>query len=166
MGICGADGNAIQAQLRDPQKGFGFAGDVEFINVPLFKSLLSQNITLVIAPITHNKKGQLLNTNADTIARELAKGLSAEFDVHLIFSFEKSGVLNDARDEKTVIPAIDEAMYVELKKNKIIADGMVPKLDNAFAALKNGVSSVTIGNADHLMDLITGRSGTSIQLTL
>jgi acetylglutamate kinase len=104
IGLCGADGNAIQAHKRNhPNLDYGFVGDIDIINVPLFKNLLSQDISIVMAPITHDKNGQLLNTNADTIAQEIAKGLAAHYDVSLINSFEKAGVLLDANDNETVI---------------------------------------------------------------
>src|ERR1044071_567581 len=102
IGLSGADGNVIEAHKRNhPTIDYGFAGDVDAINVQLLKSLLNQSIAVVVAPITHDKKGQLLNTNADTIAQELAKGLSKAFNVHLIYSFEKSGVLLNAEDDST-----------------------------------------------------------------
>ncbi len=105
IGLCGADGDAILAHKRNhPVIDYGFVGDIDAINAPLLKNLLDQNIAIVFAPITHDQQGQLLNTNADTIAQELAKGMSHEYDVSLIYSFEKSGVLLDVDDESTVIP--------------------------------------------------------------
>ncbi|MDQ6610632.1 MAG: acetylglutamate kinase, partial [Bacteroidota bacterium] len=114
------------------------------------------------APITHDGKGQLLNTNADTIAQEIAKALSKFFEVHLIYSFEKSGVLLNAEDEHSVIADLNREKYNDLKEKGLVFAGMIPKLDNAFAALQSGVKKVVIGKADHLYDLITGKSGTSI----
>lgn len=163
IGLSGADGNVIEAHKRNhPTIDYGFAGDVDAINVSLLKSLLDQSIALVVAPITHDKKGQLLNTNADTIAQELAKGLSKAFNVHLIYSFEKSGVLLNADDDSTTIPSINPDYYQQLKKEQKIFAGMIPKLDNAFAALNSGVKKVIIGKAEQLSQLITGKSGTSI----
>lgn len=163
MGITGADGNLVQAHKRNhPTLDFGFVGDVDAVNGPLLKTLLDQNITLVVAPITHDRQGQLLNTNADTIAQELARALGKSFDVQLIYSFEKSGVLLNAEDDSTVIPSINPAYYEQLKTEKKIFAGMIPKLDNAFAALKEGVRKVIIGKAEELQELIAGRSGTSI----
>ena len=105
MGLCGADGDAILAHKRKhPVMDYGFVGDVDAINTPLLKNLLDQNIALVFAPITHDQQGQLLNTNADTIAQELAKGLSSDYEVNLIYSFEKSGVLLDADDDTQLFP--------------------------------------------------------------
>lgn len=163
MGICGADGDIILAHKRKhPVLDFGFVGDVDFVNTLLIKKLLEQKLTLVIAPITHDQRGQLLNTNADTIAQELAKALSIEFDVHLIYSFEKTGVLLNAEDDNTVIPTINRSDYNKLKKEEKIFAGMIPKLDNAFTALSHGVKKVMIGKAENLSKLIAGTSGTNI----
>lgn len=163
IGLCGADGNAIQAHKRNhPNMDYGFVGDIDIINVPLFKNLLSQDISIVMAPITHDKNGQLLNTNADTIAQEIAKGLAAHYDVSLIYSFEKAGVLLDANDNETVIRFLTPGYYSELKDKNLVFAGMLPKLDNAFAALDSGVTKVIIGQADQLEQLIAGNQGTTI----
>ena len=163
IGLCGADGNAIQAHKRNhPNVDYGFVGDIDIINVPLFKNLLSQDISIVMAPITHDKNGQLLNTNADTIAQEIAKGLAAQYDVSLIYSFEKAGVLLDANDNETVIRFLTPGYYSELKDKNLVFAGMLPKLDNAFAALDSGVTKVIIGQADQLEQLIAGNQGTTI----
>jgi acetylglutamate kinase len=163
MGLCGADGDAILAHKRQhPILDYGFVGDVDAINTRLLTSLLDQHIALVFAPITHDQQGLLLNTNADTIAQELAKGLSHDFDVSLIYSFDKSGVLLDAQDDSTVIPQITPSYYQQLKAKEKIFAGMIPKLDNAFTALNSGVKKVVIGKAENLEELVTGRSGTTI----
>ena len=163
MGITGTDGNAMLAHKRKHATlDYGFVGDVDAVNTSLLKTLLDQHITIVMAPITHDSKGQLLNTNADTIAQELANSLSRAFDVQLVYSFEKSGVLLDANDDKTVIPSINPSYYEQLKSEQKIFAGMIPKLDNAFAALKQGVRKVIIGKAEELQQLIAGQSGTSI----
>jgi acetylglutamate kinase len=163
MGLTGADGNAILSHKRvHPSIDYGFVGDVDTVNTSLLTSLLMLEKVLVFAPITHDGKGQLLNTNADTIAQELARGLSAGFDVSLIYSFEKSGVLMDAEDEGSVIKRINAADYADLKEKKVIFAGMIPKLDNAFAALRSGVKKVIIGRAEELQFLLTGESGTTI----
>ncbi len=163
IGLSGADGNAIQAHKRvHPTLDYGFVGDVDSINVPLLKTLLNQELAIVLAPITHDKQGLLLNTNADTIAQETAKGLSQHYDVQLIYSFEKSGVLLDANDDSTVINAITPAYYQQLKNEQKIFAGMIPKLDNAFAALNSGVKKVIIGKAEQLQQLIAGTAGTTI----
>ncbi len=163
IGLCGADGDTILAHKRQhPVLDYGFVGDVDAMNSDLLSSLLEKNIAIVFAPITHDQQGQLLNTNADTIAQEIAKGMSDLYDVQLIYSFEKSGVLLDADDDTTVIPEITSSYYQQLKlKNKIFA-GMIPKLDNAFTALKSGVRKVIIGKAENLKELIIGSSGTTI----
>lgn len=163
IGLCGADGDAILAHKRQhPVMDYGFVGDVDAINSVLIKTLLEQNIAVVFAPITHDQQGQLLNTNADTIAQELAKGMSKLYDVELIYSFEKSGVLLNAEDDSTVIPQIDSVYYQQLKSKQKIFAGMIPKLDNAFAALNSGVNKVIIGKAEQLEQLIAGTAGTSI----
>ena len=163
MGLCGADGTVIKAHQRiHPTINYGFVGDVDAVNSTLLKSLLDQNMAIVIAPITVDVNGQLLNTNADTIAQETAKALSSMYHVELIYSFEKSGVLLDVDDEASVIATIDPSTYKTLKEEKKIFEGMIPKLDNAFAALQNGVKKVVIGKAEELDQLISGNSGTSI----
>ena len=163
FGLSGADGNSIQAHKRvHATIDYGFAGDVDAINSSLLQTLLQQNISLVVAPITHNKQGQLLNTNADTIAQEIAKGLSQQFDVNLVYSFEKAGVLLDANDDSSVIPEINPVSYKKLKEKNLVFAGMIPKLDNAFAALNSGVKKVIIGKAENLHQLLNGTRGTII----
>jgi acetylglutamate kinase len=163
IGLCGADGDAILAHKRKhPVMDYGFVGDVDAINTILLKTLLKLNIAIVFAPITHDQQGQLLNTNADTIAQELAKGMSADYNVSLFFCFEKSGVLLDANDDTTVIPEITPGYYQQLKAREKIFAGMLPKLDNAFVALNNGVKKVVIGKGENLEQLLTGSSGTTI----
>jgi acetylglutamate kinase len=163
FGLSGADANSIQSHKRThPDIDYGYVGDVDRVNTALLKILLEQGISIVFAPITHNMEGQLLNTNADTIAQEIAKALSPEFNVTLVYSFEKSGVLMDAGDEQSVINNINPASYKELKEKQVIFAGMIPKLDNAFAALNSGVSKVIIGNAENIQQLFAGQSGTTI----
>lgn len=163
IGLCGADGNLIQSHKRQhPTIDYGFVGDIDSVNTTLLKNLLEQTINVVIAPITHNKEGLLLNTNADTIAQEIAQSMSEFYEVDLIYSFEKSGVLMNAEDDSTVISSLTQSSYKNLKEQKIIHSGMIPKLDNAFAALNKGVNRVIIGKAEQLEDLISGKAGTSI----
>lgn len=163
MGLTGADGQSIQAHKRvHAQTDYGFVGDVDNINTGLLTTLLQQGISLVMAPITHDGKGQLLNTNADTIAQELARHLSGSFETELVYSFEKEGVLLDAADEASVIPSINRERYRELREQNLVFAGMIPKLDNAFAALDSGVDKVIIGKAEKLNELIAGTAGTSI----
>ena len=163
IGISGADGNAIVAHKRKHATiDFGFVGDVDSVNTSFLQSLIENNICPIVAPITHDGKGQLLNTNADTIAQEIAKALSKIYHVTLIYSFEKAGVLLDTEKEDSVIPVLTPSKYEELKSTGKIFAGMIPKLDNAFAALKQGVKKVIIGKAENLEILISGKSGTSI----
>jgi len=163
IGLCGADGDLILAHKRKhPVIDYGFVGDVDAINVALLGSLLKRNLSVVVASITHDQQGQLLNTNADTIAQEIAKAISTEFDVNLIYSFEKTGVLLDANDETTVIPTLNPALYQQLKVKEKIFAGMIPKLDNAFTALNSGVKKVIIGKAEELKELVNGQTGTNI----
>jgi len=163
IGLTGADGNAILARKRvHPTMDYGFVGDVDSIDSSLLRNLLQQGLTPVLSPITHDRKGQLLNTNADTIAQETAKALSAFYDVELIYSFEKNGVLLDVNNEQSVIKKINASYYSELKTEGKIYAGMIPKLDNAFTALNNGVKKVIIGRAEEIHELIRGEKGTSI----
>ncbi len=121
-------------------------------------TLLKNGYAPVIAPITSNSKGQLLNTNADTIASSLATALAHSYKVKLIYCFEKQGVLNNEK----VIPHINKKTYITLKEQQIVKDGMIPKLDNAFDAIENGVKRVVIGHADKLKQIIQSHAGTSI----
>ena len=162
-GICGADGNSILAHKRIcTGLDYGFAGDIDAVNADWLRTLLHQGLAIVMAPITHDGKNQLLNTNADTIAQEIAKAMSKSFQVQLIYSFEKKGVLSDMEDENSVIHSITPDYYQELKESKTIFAGMIPKLDNAFAAIRQGVKKVVIGKGEDLENLLTGKSGTTI----
>ena len=165
IGLTGADGNLIKAHQRiNAGIDFGFVGDIDTINTDLLIELLSKNRRLVIAPITHDGKGQLLNTNADTIAQSIATALSGTYQVHLIYGFEKEGVLKEIQEPSSIILRMDRPLYDSLKAQKIIVDGMIPKLDNAFKALEHGVQSVIIGKAEKMNELINGTAGTTIQL--
>jgi len=163
VGICGADGNSIKAHKRiHPNIDYGFVGDIDNINESFFSNLLENNTTIVIAPITHDGNGQLLNTNADTIAQEVAKALSKSYAVQLVYSFEKNGVLLDINNEDSVIKEMNSSSYKKLKEQQAIFAGMIPKLDNAFTALQSGVNKVIIGKAEELKNLIEGYAGTTI----
>jgi acetylglutamate kinase len=163
MGVTGADGNSILSHKRVKAGiDYGFAGDIDHVNAAWFIQLLLNEQTLVVAPITHDGKNQLLNTNADTIAQEIAKSLSGFFEVVLIYSFEKSGVLKDVENENSVIEKLHLGYYKELKETEKIFAGMIPKLDNAFKAIDAGVHKVIIGKGQELDQLITGNSGTTI----
>ncbi len=163
IGLCGADGNMITAHKRKKGKiDYGFAGDVEALNTKFIRGLLKKDLVPILAPLTHDGKGNLLNTNADTIAQETARAMSAHYQVTLIYSFEKSGVLLDLADEASVISTMNKKKYSKLKDEGKISAGMVPKLDNAFAALESGVKKVIIGNAEGLKKLISGKAGTTL----
>lgn len=146
LGLSGADGNAIQAVKR-PVKSidYGFVGDVVGVNNALFQMLLKGGYTPVCCAITHDQKGQLLNTNADTIAATLAQSLSQSFEVSLWYCFEKQGVLENIDDDGSVIETITPQKYKNLKTAQVIHSGMIPKIDNCFDALANGVNEVKIG---------------------
>ncbi len=153
MGLSGADGNSIRAHKRVVKDlDYGFAGDVDAVSSGMIESLLRSGLSPVFCAITHDKKGQLLNTNADTIASELAKGLSDEFDVELLYCFEKDGVLEDVENEDSVVEHIDARKYEQMKESGQIAEGMLPKMKNCFEALEKGVSRVVIGSAKLLKD--------------
>ena len=148
LGLTGADGNSVVAKKRSSKPiDFGFVGDVISVNSALFNLLLNQKITPVCCAVTHDKNGQLLNTNADTIAAEIASSMSVYFEVTLSYCFEKKGVLKKLMDEDSVIPLINLKQYEYLKKERIINEGMLPKIKNCFDALRKGVSMVRIGNS-------------------
>lgn len=165
IGVTGADANLIPAQKRPVKEvDFGFVGDVQSAQIPgaTWQQLLEMGTVPVVAPLTHDGKGNMLNTNADTMAQETAKALAAFYKVTLIYSFERAGVLLDANDDNTVIPKIDPVTYDKLRAEQKIFAGMIPKLDNAFAALNSGVDRVIIGNAACLPQLLSGDAGTTI----
>jgi acetylglutamate kinase len=150
LGLSGADGNVIQGNKR-PIKDidYGFVGDLTAasVNKNLLQQLLGAGLTPVLCPIIHDGQGQLLNTNADTIASAVAVALAEFYAVTLHYCFEKNGVLRGVADDQSVIQEINLESYAELKQQGIIADGMLPKLENAFAALHQGVNRVIIGHA-------------------
>jgi len=165
IGITGVDGNLIPATKRPVKEiDYGFVGDVlsSQIATDSWELLLNNGMVPVVAPLTHDGQGQILNTNADTMAQEIAKALSSVYEVSLVYSFEKAGVLLDANDDSTVINKLNPKYYDQLKEEQKIFAGMIPKLDNAFAALNSGVKKVIIGNAEQLTELIAGTSGTTI----
>jgi len=149
MGFTGADGNLILSEKRqNAAVDFGFVGDVVSVADELLKTLLLQNIVPVFCAITHDGHGQLLNTNADTIAAELAVACSAHFDVKLLYCFEKKGVLTDVENEDSVIKNLTFETYRELRTQGAVHSGMLPKLENCFNALNRGVSAIGIGSPD------------------
>jgi len=165
IGLTGADGGVIPAHRRLVRDiDYGFVGDVNSasINTRLIKILIHNGFVPVLAPLTYDGAGGLLNTNADTIAQEIAKAMSALMPVQLIYCFEKKGVLIDAADDNSVINSISRADFMELREKEIISGGMIPKLENAFAAIEMGVSKVILGHADELPALLTGNAGTWI----
>ena len=145
MGLTGADMNVIRSVKR-PVKDvdYGFVGDVEKVNAELLGNLIRQGVVPVMAPLTHDGQGSMLNTNADTIAGETAKALAQLFDVTLVFCFEKKGVLSDENDDDSVIPLITPELFKEYVDKGIIQGGMIPKLENSFSAIDAGVSQVVI----------------------
>ena len=145
MGLTGADMNVIRSVKR-PVKDvdYGFVGDVEKVNAELLGNLIRQGVVPVMAPLTHDGQGSMLNTNADTIAGETAKALAQLFDVTLVFCFEKKGVLSDENDDDSVIPVITPELFKEYVEKGIIQGGMIPKLENSFSAIDAGVSQVVI----------------------
>jgi acetylglutamate kinase len=165
MGLCGADANIIPATKRHPYPfDYGFVGDVNVRDIPVSRlsQFILQEICMVIAPITHDGNGQLLNTNADTIAASLAVALSETYRVNLLYCFEKNGVLSDAGNEQSVISKLDKAYYIILKEQEKIHSGMIPKLDNAFHALEQGVSGVHILHALQIGQLFKHGAGTKL----
>ncbi len=165
LGVCGADADLILADKRPVKEvDYGFVGDVNLVNGNVLFGWLSQGISPVISPVSHDGHGQLLNTNADTIASVVAVALSAYDSVSLIYCFDKMGVLLDVDDDSSVIPALNEDRIEKLKNEGLIHSGMLPKLENAIQTVKNGVESVVIGHADALPDIIQGKSGTKISL--
>ncbi|WP_106529577.1 acetylglutamate kinase [Chitinophaga niastensis] len=166
IGLTGADANIIPA-IQRPVKDidYGFVGDIrtQTLQTAPLKALLEAGITPVFAPLTHDGKGQILNTNADTIASTLAIALSAHYNIRLIYCFEKKGVLRDPADDNSVINLINEEIYQQLLEAKILTDGILPKLQNAFGAINNGVKEVLIGHADDVLSNTTDKvAGTLI----
>ncbi len=153
VGFSGADGNTIVSNKRpvDPID-FGYVGDVKLVNTETVDILLKGNVTPVFCAITHDENGQLLNTNADTIASELAIGFSKLYKTQLYYCFEKNGVLLDIENDDSVVENIDSEIYKALKEDGVIADGMLPKLDNCFHAISHNVEKVCIGKPEMLFD--------------
>lgn len=153
IGFTGADGNTIISEKR-PIKDidFGFVGDIKKVNTSVLELLLSNNITPVFSAISHNENGLLLNTNADTIASEIAIGFSEIYNTEIYYCFEKNGVLERVDDDTSVIENITSKTYKALKEKEIITDGMLPKLNNCFHAIDNKVSKVCIGKPTMLFN--------------
>ncbi|MEX0363194.1 MAG: acetylglutamate kinase [Allomuricauda sp.] len=163
IGMSGADANAIQAHKRPVKEiDFGWVGDVDGVNSNGIFKLLQAGYTPIFCALTHDGKGQLFNTNADTIAAELAIGMSGLFETTLFYCFEKQGVLRSIEDEDSVIQHINSKIYATLLEEGIIADGMLPKMHNCFHALQNEVKQVCIGN--HTMLDATNSNFTTLTL--
>ncbi|MCL9809938.1 acetylglutamate kinase [Flavobacterium luminosum] len=163
IGLSGVDGNIIQSVKRNhPTIDYGWVGDVESINAGFLQNLIDNNIVPVISPITHDGKGNLLNTNADTIATEVAMALSEINEVHLRFCFEKLGVLLNPEDDSSWLRMLDKEQYESLKTQGIISKGMLPKLENAFRASESEISKVEICHADYANEQGEAFIGTQI----
>ncbi len=167
IGITGADANLLPAKKRPVKEiDYGWVGDVNAaeVNSKTWQLVLENGLTPVVAPLTHDNNGHILNTNADTIASILAVNLSSCYDVNLVFCFEKNGVLENVEDENSVIVKLNLKDYLALKNSNKLFAGILPKIDNAFDAINKGVKEVLIGNSSQLHLLITGGSGTKISL--
>ena len=162
IGLCGADAHIIKAHKRKhPTIDYGFAGDIDSVEAGFLRLLIKQNIVAVMAPVTHDEES-LLNTNADTIAKEIAVAMSHLFQVQLVYCFEKNGVLMDPADGNSVVQQLTEEAYLDLKNKNIISAGMIPKVDNSLDAIRSGVQQVLIGNAENLDALLHHHTGTAI----
>ena len=151
LGMTGADMDILRSAKRPAGAvDYGFVGDIKAARGEILARLIHDGIVPILAPLTHDGSGQLLNTNADTIAGETAKALAPFFDVTLIYCFEKKGVLRDENDDDSVIPQIDKAAFARLKADGTVQGGMIPKLENAFHAIDAGVKEVIITRADAL----------------
>jgi acetylglutamate kinase len=161
LGLTGADMNVISSHRRPPKQvrmddgsietvDYGFVGDIDQVNADLLADLIAKGVVPVMCPIGHDAQGNLLNTNADTIAAEVAKALARNFEVTLVYCFEKRGVLRDADDDDSVIPCITQTEFPVLVEQGIVSGGMLPKLENAFDAIRAGVHEVVITRADAL----------------
>lgn len=160
IGLTGVDADMIRSKRRAVKDvDWGYVGDPEHVNTALLQSLLAQQVVPVVAPLTHDGAGSLLNTNADTMATVTAIALAAFFEVTLTFAFDKAGVLTDVNDENSVLPEIDEQKYADLKVAGNIHSGMIPKLDNAFEGLKKGIRKIRIVGFAAISD---DRSGTTL----
>ena len=151
IGLCGADGRLIESHKRKANPiDYGFVGDPYRVNTKLIETLAEAGYNMVIAPITFDEECGLLNTNADTVAATVATALAANSEVELIFCFEKSGVLRDVNDEDSLIPQITREEFAQLKAEGVVADGMLPKLENSFKAIDSGVKRVVICSAENI----------------
>jgi acetylglutamate kinase len=165
VGLSGADGNFIQAVKRPVNEiDYGFVGDIhdQSVNAAGIEAFLNAGFVPIFSAITHDRQGQLLNTNADTIAGSLAVALSEGFETRLVYCFEKKGVLADVNDDQSLVREIREAEFLPLQQSGVVAGGMIPKLYNAFQAINKGVKEVIIGQASDLSRMDAGEFGTKI----
>ncbi len=152
LGLTGADMNVMCSEKRPVKEvDYGYVGDVKSVNALVLYNLIREGIVPILAPLTHDKKGNLLNTNADTIAGEAAKALASFFEVRLVYCFEKKGVLSDEKDEESVIPELTPELFEQYVRENIIQGGMIPKLENSFRAIQAGVREVVITRASDLL---------------
>lgn len=157
VGLTGADMNIVLSDKRKVSAvDYGWVGDVKRVNAEAVATLIESGCCPVIAPLTHDGCGHMLNTNADTMAGEMAKAMAAHYDVTLMFCFEKPGVLADENDDSSLIPTITPAVFDDLKRRGVVSGGMIPKLDNAIACVSAGVESVVITQADRIADPYAG----------
>ncbi len=166
IGLTGADGGVILAKKRPKKEiDYGYVGDVEKVDNLLISNFLINNLTPVFAPLTFDIEGNILNTNADTQASSVAVAMANEYDVNLIYCFEKKGVLSNPEDDSSVINQLTPELYARYKQEGVINAGMIPKLDNAFAALQKGVKKVIICHADEVKEAVAiGTKGTQMML--
>ena len=165
LGLSGADGNALRAKKRPVTEiDYGFVGDIpnDAVNIRLLNQLLVDGFMPVFCAITHDGKGQLLNTNADTIASSLAVALSSHYECSLLYCFEKKGVLKDVNDDNSIIREIPSSSFLALQQQGVISDGMIPKIKNAFDAIENGVKDVFIGSSGDLLLIEENKFGTRL----
>lgn len=157
VGLTGADMNIVLSDKRKVSAvDYGWVGDVKRVNAEAVATLIESGCCPVVAPLTHDGCGHMLNTNADTMAGEMAKAMAAHYDVTLMFCFEKPGVLADENDDISLIPTITPAVLDDLKRRGVVSGGMIPKLDNAIACVSAGVESVVITQADRIADPYAG----------
>jgi acetylglutamate kinase len=157
IGLSGADLDIIRAVKRPVGEiDYGFVGDISWVNVQALTELLGDGAIPVVAPVTHDGKGSLLNTNADTIASELATSLCGKYEVRLILCFEKPGVLMNEDDQNSVISEINPLLFEELKSQRVVTGGMIPKLESGFNALRRGVNAVVITNSQGISGNLRG----------
>lgn len=167
IGLTGADANVIFASKRPLKNGidYGFVGDVERVDGSMLDKLLQSGLQPVLAPLTHDGQGNMLNTNADTVASTVAVAMAPYYQTNLVYCFELKGVLKDINEPDSVIPEISTETYETLKTAGIIAKGMIPKMDNSFDAINAGVNSVIICQADDILAIVNNKEtkGTTLK---